>query len=121
MYSVKYLYEKPADQLDKPWVFLRPPYQSVYSQEEIDSIIIPFRNNLENLSGYLPPVIEEIDQSKLTFTWSSEQTDFLIFIHGLIRITDPQNLFYPAMNLLRQRRQSLGITYNVTRTGPNLV
>jgi hypothetical protein len=59
-----------------PWIISYPPYaEACCTEEEMNSVILPFRNTVESIPGYISTTITEIDDVTINIRFDMEALD----------------------------------------------
>jgi hypothetical protein len=72
----------------EPWIIAQAPYaEACCTEEEMSSIIVPFRANVSALPGYTTTDVTEIDSTTISVSYNfdsdSNRDNAIIFLHEI--------------------------------------
>jgi hypothetical protein len=89
-----------------PWIIAQSPYaEAICTEEEINSVIIPFRNNVNSLPGFTSTDVNEIDSTNISISYNfdseANRDSAIAFFKEEL----------PRKNLLKLKREEANLVY----------
>jgi len=97
-----------------PWIIAQSPYaEAICSEEELNNIVLPSREAVKELPGFISLTVNESSNTTLVMTYSFNTLANAGYAYN--NINDFNDAANVKTNLMVSKREAANVVYNVTR------
>jgi hypothetical protein len=99
-----------------PWVISQAPYaENFCTQDEMNNIIIPYRNYVNTITGIQSSSVTEISNTELKIVYTFDTLENTYLALSLMRQSDSNNkISYDRQQLIVQKRLDSNVKHNIS-------
>ena len=99
-----------------PWVISQSPYaENFCTEDEINNIIIPYRNYVATITGMQSSSVTETSNTELKIVYTFDTLENTYLALSLLRQSDSNNkISYDRQQLMMQKRLDKNVKHNIS-------